>query len=136
MIFVAAIVAIIKKPLYIFLDSGNRLFTSDLIDSSLFYNEVIKIDVKEQYQKSINRILNLKDSCANCDKSDLNNFDFYSTKIKQQRDEFAINSFYLNEGSIKIIDKCPFSRIDSNMCPESEFIYDLSNLVKYLKMEF
>ena len=38
------------------LDSGNRLFISDIIDSSLFHSEIVKHDVEEQYQKSINNI--------------------------------------------------------------------------------
>jgi|GEM_PF-4234468 len=117
------------------LDSGNRLFISDVIDSSLFHSEVVKNDVAEQYQKSINNILNIKDSCSNCDESDLDNFDFFIAKITQQRDEFAINSFCLYEDSIKIIDECPFSRIDSYMCPEDEFIYGYTLLAKYLKIE-
>ena len=117
------------------LDSGNRLHISDVIDSSLFYSEVVKNDVAEQYQKSIDNILNLKDSCSNCDESDLDNFDFFIAKITQQRDEFAINSFCLYEDSIKIIDECPFNRIDSYMCPEGEFIYGCNTLAKYLKIE-
>ena len=117
------------------LDSGNRLFISDVIDSSLFLSEVVRNDVEEQYQKSINMILNLKDSCANCHEIDLDNFDFFIAQITQQRDEFAINSFCLYEDSIKIIDKCPFNRINSTMCPESEFIYNYSILAKYLKIE-
>ncbi|MDC0257211.1 hypothetical protein OAK35_00560 [Crocinitomicaceae bacterium] len=117
------------------LDSGNRLFISDVINSSLFYREVVKNDVNEQYRKSIKRILNLKDSCDNCNESDLDNFDFFIAKITQQRNEFAISSFCLYEDSIKIIDECPFNRIDSNMCPEVEFIYKYTNLAKYLKIE-
>lgn len=46
-------------------------------------------------------ILNLKDSCANYDESDLDNFDFFIAIITQQRDEFAINSFCLYEDSTK-----------------------------------
>ena len=118
-----------------FLESGNRLLISEVIDSSLFHREVVKNDVEEQCQKSIKRILNLKDSCANCDESDLDNFDFFLAKTKQQRDEFTINSFCLYEDSIKIIDESQFNRIDSNICPEGEFIYDYTILAKYLKIE-
>ena len=117
------------------LDSGNRLFISDVVDSSLFHSEVVKNDVNEQYQKSIKRIFNLKDSCDNCNESDLDNFDFFITKITQQINEFAISSFCLYDDSIKIIDECPFNRIYSNMCPEGEFIYKYTNLAKYLKIE-
>ncbi len=117
------------------LESGDRLLISDVIDSSLFHREVVKSDVVEQYQKSIKRIVNLKDSCANCDESDLDNFDFFIAKTKQQRDEFTINSFCLYEDSIKIIDECQFNRIDSNMCPEVEFIYDFTSIAQYLKIE-
>lgn len=124
-----------KEAFVYSLDSGNRLFISDAIDSSLFHSEVVKNDVVEQYQKSINNILNLKDSCSNCGESDIDNFDFFLAKITQQRDEFAINSFCLYEDSIKIIDECPFNRIDSYMCPEGEFIYGYTILAKYLKIE-
>ena len=118
------------------LKSGNRLFISDILDSNSFHNEIVRNDVKKSYEESINSIIKLKDSCKNCDESEIDNFDFYIAKIIQQKDEFSISSFCLYEDSIKIINECPFERIESNMCPEGQFIYNYTNLVKYLKIKF
>lgn len=117
------------------LDSGNRLFISDVIDSSLFHSEVVKNDVAEQYQNSINRIINLKNSFTDCDQFYIEDLDFFISSIKHGRDEFKINSFCLYTDSIKILDECPFNRIDSPMCPETEFTYTYKDIATYLKIE-
>lgn len=114
--------------------SGNRLLISDILDSSFFYNEIVKIDVKEQYQNSINRIINLRDSCTNCDESYYDNLDFFISSNEDKRDEFRINSFCLYNDSIEILDECHFNRIDSEMCPEVNFKYNWSKIIKYLKI--
>ena len=123
-----------KEAFVYSLDSGNRLLISDILDSSLFYNEIVKIDVIEQYQNSINRIINLKDSCTNCDESYYDNLDFFISSNEDARDEFRINSFCLYNDSIEILDECPFNRIESEMCPEVDFKYKWSKIIKYLKI--
>ena len=115
--------------------SGNRLLISDILDSNLFYNEIVKDDVKEQYQNSINRIVTLKDSCTNCDASYYDNLDFFISSIEHARDEFKMNSFCLYNDSIEILDECHFNRIDIEMCPEVSFQYNWNKLRKYLKIK-
>lgn len=124
-----------EEALVYSLKTGNRLFISDVLDSSLFLNKVLKMDIKEQYQKSVNAVLAMKDSCGNCTEFDTDNFDFFLEKLQQAKNSFSNTSFCLYEDSVTILDECPFSRINSHMCPETEFSYNYTDIINYLKIE-
>jgi len=118
------------------LSSGNRLFISDIMDSDIFYSEILINDVTEQYRENINRVVKLKESCNDCTEYELDNFEFFIASYKNSMNEFSINSFCLHEDSIEILDECFFNRIDSEMCPQVEFIYSWGQIAKYMKIKY
>ena len=118
------------------LTTGKRLDLIDILDTTLFYKDVLIPDVKKQYQNNISEVTNLRDESKNLGEVQQDYYNYYIEIYKNLRDKFKMSSFCLYNDRIEIMDECIFNRIDSPMCPEVYFSYKYTDILKYLKLQF
>jgi hypothetical protein len=117
------------------LSTGKRLNITDVIDTTLFYKNILVPDVNQQYENNINKISKIRDDSTGLNEDEKDYYDYYIESYKILKNQFKMSSFCLYNGRIEILDECTFNRIDSPMCPEVYFSYQYEDLRKYLKIK-